>query len=418
MTSTLDKEVAEGPGGGHLADNVVQFCRTLRRAGLPIGPGQSLAALEAVETVNLGTREDLYWSLHAALITRHDQRELFDQAFHMFWRRPDFLKRAMGLFMPTIDGADPKEPEKKEVARRLQDALRQEGGFEGHRQRDQDKPPEIEFDAAFTVSDRERLRTIDFEQMTGAELEEVKRAIARLRLPVPQVRTRRFQPSPMGEALDLRQTLRRSARNGGDTLDLARKRNRKRPAPLVVLCDVSGSMSRYSRMVLHLLHAIHRDGDRVSSFLFGTRLTNISRALKDRDVDVALANVAELVPDWSGGTRIGEALRTFNRVWSRRVLAQGAVVLFISDGLERDDTQLLSQEAERLGKSCRRFIPLLRFDGYQPHAKGARALMPHIDEFRASHNLASLTDLVAALDADSPLRDGGIRYWRQLAAGS
>lgn len=409
-------------GGGYLAENIVQFCRILRRAGLPIGPGQSLRALEAVEALGVGTRQDLYWSLHAALITRKDQREIFDQAFHMFWRRPDYLKRAMSLFMPTIDAPEEAPPEKKDLARRLQDAVRQEGGFDSRQPKEnKEPPPEIEFDAAFTVSDRERLRTLDFEQMNGSELEEVKRAIARLRLPVPNVRTRRFRFDPTGPRPDLRRSLKNSVRTGGDTIDIARRSVRRRPSPLVVLCDISGSMSRYSRMLLHLLHAIQRDGDRVSSFLFGTRLTNISRELRDKDVDVALAKVSEAVPDWSGGTRIGEALRLFNRNWSRRVLAQGAVVLLISDGLERDGTDLLAKEAERLGKSCRRLIwlnPLLRFDAYSPQAKGARALMPHVDEFRAAHNLASLTDLVTALDADQAIPRAAMARWRRKAAAA
>lgn len=409
-----------GPGGtgGMLTDNVMRFCRLLRAAGMPIGPGQTLQALEAVRTVGIGTREDLYWTLHASLITRHDQVALFDQAFHMVWRRPDFLRRAMSLFLPQIDEAEPPPPQKKDAQRRLEEAWAREGGTKEKQPPPSEDPPEIEFDAAFTASDRERLHQLDFEQMSLDELAEAKRALAHLRLPVPNVATRRFRADAAGPRIDLKRTLRRSVRQGGESIDLARRRVRRRPAPLVVLCDISGSMSRYSRMALHLLHAIHQDGDRVASFLFGTKLTNITRQLRDRDVDTALAQVADSVTDWSGGTRIGACLTDFNRVWSRRVLAQGAVVLLITDGLERESTDRLELEAARLSRSCRKLIwlnPLLRFDGYAPQAKGAQALMPHVHEFRAAHNLASLTALVQALDLGATVPRRDMARWRSLA---
>ena len=219
--------------------------------------------------------------------------------------------------------------------------------------------------------------------------------------------TRRFRPDPTGPRFDLRDTIRRSLHEGGEILTLARRRRMTRPPPLVALCDISGSMSRYAQVLLHFLHAVTNDRDRVHSFLFGTRLTNVTRQLRNRDAEVAFEMLSHLVPDWSGGTRIGEALEGFNQHWSRRVLGQGAVVLLITDGLDRDGAKGLAEATERLRKSCRRLIwlnPLLRYAQFQPKSQGIRAMLPHVDEFRPVHNLASLRDLVATLSDRTPTR--------------
>ncbi|MCA8932191.1 MAG: VWA domain-containing protein, partial [Rhodospirillaceae bacterium] len=368
-------------------------------------------------TVGIGTRRDFYWTLHAALITRHDQREVFDQAFHMFWRDPDLLMRAMNLFMPQLEGE--ADADQRDINRRVAEAMAPERRpGEGESPEDA-KPPEIEIDARLTFSDKEVLQSRDFEQMSADEIAKAKRIIAAMRLPVHDLPTRRFLPDPTGPRVDGRRTLRRSMRGGGDTIELARKRRETRPPALVVLCDISGSMSQYSRMLLHFLHAVSTDRDRVHSFLFGTRLTNITRQLRDKDVDVALAKVGETVGDWSGGTRIGACLDAFNRHWSRRVLGQGAVVLLITDGLERDDTEILAPAMDRLHRSCRRLIwlnPLLRYDAYAPKSQGARAMIGHVDEVRAAHNLDSLAGLAAALDSHFHPDRAEMRRWRALAA--
>ena len=208
--------------------------------------------------------------------------------------------------------------------------------------------------------------------------------------------------------------MRAALRSGRDVIPLKWKSRRRRHPPLVVLCDISGSMSRYARMLLHFLHAITNDRDRVHSFLFGTRLSNITRHLRNKDVDLALEKVSKQVLDWSGGTRIGACLQDFNVTWSRRVLGQGAIVLLISDGLDRDDASGLSREMERLHKSCRRLIwlnPLLRYDGYEPKSQGAKAMMPHVDEFRPVHNLASLAELTAVLSRPVRRRQEGVTEW-------
>ncbi|MGY0790047.1 vWA domain-containing protein [Azospirillum argentinense] len=397
---------------GGLAINLMHFARALRAAGLPVGPGKLLQAVEAVEAVGIGNRADFYWALHAVFVNRRDQREVFDQAFHVFWRNPDILKRMMGLMLPTIrtESPDTQDP----MSRRVADALRGTAP-----EAEGPEKSEIEVDAAFTVSAQERLQEKDFEKMSAAEMAEAKRMLARIALPVAEVTTRRHRPDPRGPRLDPRATLRRMLRSGGDLADLARRSHRTRPPPLVVLCDISGSMTRYSRMLLHFMHALSNDRDRVHSFVFGTRLTNITRHLRHKDVDVALDAVSAAVADWSGGTRIGTALHAFNRTWARRVLGQGAVVLLITDGLDRDAGEGLAAEAERLHKSCRRLVwlnPLLRWEGFAPKSSGIRALLPHVDDFRPVHNLNSLAGLADALNRDGPRRAESLRKWLKEAA--
>lgn len=389
--------------------------RALRAAGLPVGPGHAIRALEAVEAVGLARRSDLYWTLHAVLVTRRDQKPIFDQCFHLFWRDPKLLERMMQLLLPQLELERPRESE--EVSRRVADALGPQK-LPGVGEREEGEKPEVELDAVLTWSAREQLQTKDFEQMTAEELEEARKAIARLRLSMAEVRSRRFRPDPHALKIDLRRSLRRSLRGGAAAIELVRKKARTRHPPLVIICDISGSMARYSRMLLLFMHTLTNDRDRVFSFVFGTRLTNITRYLRFKDVDQALAKVGEVVQDWSGGTRIGACLKEFNRIWSRRVLAQGAVVLLITDGLDRDAGEGLAAEMERLHKSCRRLIwlnPLLRFEGYQPITAGARAMIRHVDEFRPAHNLQSLAELARALAEDAPRRAEGLSEWVALA---
>lgn len=395
---------------GHLLTNLMYFARTLRAAGLPIGPGKLLAAVEAVRAVGITNRQDFYWTLHAVFVNKRDQRELFDQAFHIFWRNPQLLEKMMSLLLPQL--TSPGEPEGEEMIRRLAEALHPGGGTEDDGEQ---REEEVEVDATMTFSDRELLQEMDFEKMSLEELARAKSAIKRMRLPEMAVPTRRFVADPAGSRADMRATLRAALRSGG-LIALRRKRRRTRPPPLVILCDISGSMHRYSRLFLHFMHAVTNDRDRVHTFLFGTRLTNVTRYLRHKDVDIALDKVTEAVEDWSGGTRIGQCLEQFNRDWSRRVLGQGAIVIFISDGLDRDAGVGLGKEIDRLHKSCRRLIwlnPLLRYDAFEPKSLGMRAILPHVDEFRPVHNLASLDDLAAHLSRPAPRRLEAAAAWRQ-----
>jgi uncharacterized protein with von Willebrand factor type A (vWA) domain len=372
----------------------MHFARTLRAAGLPVGPGKVLDAVAAVEAVGITDRRDFYWTLHAVLVNRADQRVLFDQAFHVFWRNPELLKKMLALVLPELNIDMPQE-EGQEMLRRLAEALHP------NREAQESGETELEFDAAMTFSDKEQLRAMDFEKMSLDELARAKAAIARLQLPIMNVPTRRFARDPRGARADMRATLRAALRSGG-LIELKRKSRRRRPPPLVVLCDISGSMSRYSRVFLHFMHSITNDRDRVFTFVFGTRLTNITRYLRHKDVDLALDRVAEAVIDWSGGTRIGHSIAEFNQLWSRRVLGQGAVVLLITDGLDRDAGTGLAHEMDRLHRSCRRLIwlnPLLRYEGFEPRSLGMKAMLPYVDEFRPVHNLASLETLVEVISA-------------------
>jgi uncharacterized protein len=402
-----ESQPGEAPRRPRFAENIMHFARVLRIAGLAVGPGRVIDAIRAVEIAGIKRRDDLYWALHAVFVNRRDQRELFDQAFHIFWRNPKILERMIGMLLPTME-VDMRREDQKAMSARVANALLP--GVGERKSNNDNQPEEIEIDAVLTWSDRERLETMDFDSMTSEEVDAAKRAIAHLRLPIVQVPTRRFRPSTTGRRVDMRATLRASLRSGGGIIPLRRKERRRRHPPLVILCDISGSMTRYSRMFLHFMHAITNDRDRVYTFVFGTRLTNVTRQLRSRDIDVAMSKVGEAVEDWSGGTRIGHTIAEFNRRWSRRVLGQGAIVLFISDGLDRDTGAKLDTEMERLHKSCRRLIwlnPLLRWDGFEPKSLGIKAIMPHVDEFRPVHNLKSLGDLATALSRPAPRTEEG-----------
>jgi uncharacterized protein len=387
----MNEQKNRAAGPGRLAENILYFARALRAAGIPVGPGAVLDALEAVQAARIGTREDFYWTLHAVFVKRHEHSVLFDQAFRIFFRRRRLLEQLLAITMPQI--AVPREQEKPPL-QRIQEAL-----FSGAAERREEKP-EIEVDARLTVSDREVLQKKDFAQMSTAEIAAAKEAIRKLVLPLDERRTRRLTPDRHGHIIDIRRTLRSSMKAGGAFIDLKYLGPRTKAPPVVALLDISGSMSQYTRVFLHFLHALTEARKHVSTFLFGTRLTNVTRALKEKDPDEALAACSANVADWSGGTRIASSLHAFNKLWGRRVLGEGAIVLMITDGLERDGDETLAFEIDRLHRSCRRLIwlnPLLRFDRFEAKARGIRTMLPHVDEFRAIHNLDSMAELVAAL---------------------
>jgi len=380
-----------------LAVALTEFGRLLRRAGLPVGTGQILDAVNAVEAVGVGRREDVYWALAATLVRRREELVVFREAFDLFFRDPEARNAALALFEHAARLPAPSAP--RAGARRIEDAVRAAARREPPRLQDTERE-RVTVDVALTASTVEALATRDFEAMTADEIALAERAIARMDFARAELPTRRLVPDPRGARVDLRRTLRASLRAGGHDIPLRLRDRARRPPPLVVLCDVSGSMERYSRMALHFVHALARQRGRVSAFVFGTRLTNVTRWIAARDVDEALARVGRGVTDWSGGTRIGESLRVFNKLWSRRLLGQGAVVLLITDGLERDPPDVLAREAERLHKSCRRLLwlnPLLRYAAFEPRAAGVKALLPNVDDFRPVHDLASLAQLAEAL---------------------
>jgi uncharacterized protein with von Willebrand factor type A (vWA) domain len=396
---------------GRLAENIVYFARALRAAGIPVGPGAVLDALAAVRTAGVGTREDFYWTLHSVFVNRHEHTILFDQAFRIFFKRRGYLEQLLGMTLPQVPGTEPEKP--KAGSQRVQEAM-----FSGLNEQLKQEVRELDIDMRLTVSDQELLQKKDFAQMSAAEIASAKSAIKRLVLPLDEVKSRRLVPDRRGHIVDMRRTLRASMKGGGAFIDLKYLGPKTKIPPLVALLDISGSMTDYTRVFLHFLHAVTDARKRVHSFLFGTRLTNVTRSLKAKDPDEALAACSAQVMDWSGGTRIATSLHGFNKLWARRVLTQGAIVLLITDGLERDPDDKLAFEIDRLHRSCRRLIwlnPLLRYEGFEAKAKGVQAMLPHVDEFRPVHNLNSLTDLVRSLSAHGTRSQEGQAWLRKVA---
>ena len=388
----------------HLAANLMHFGRVLRTAGLPVGTDRLLLALQALHVAGLASRADFKATLAACLVDRPEHRALFEQAFQVFWRDPDLLGRIMALLLPQAQGraTRPPPPENRRLAEALFPAPAPERA-----------PPleAVDVEARLAVSDRELLQRRDFDTMTPAEWTAARAALAALQPRLARQLTRRPRPAAQGP-IDWRASLRAEARQDG--APPRHRRPHSRPRPLVLLADISGSMGRYSRVLLHLAHGLLnpgpgvREAPDVEVFVFGTRLTRLTRPLRARDPDAALAAASATVPDWAGGTRISQSLHAFNRDWARRVLGGGgATVLLVTDGLERgaddgigDDTARLALEAERLRLSCRELIwlnPLLRFDGFEPRAAGVRALLPEVTRHLPVHNLDSLEQLLKAL---------------------
>ena len=381
-----------------IAENIVHFARVLRSAGMAVGPDRVLAAMTAVEHVGLNRRDDVHAALGAAMLDRHEQQAIFDAAFDAFWRDPKLLEQLMYLLLPKISGRGDKAVQPR--ANRLAEALAAPRPKEPPNPANNTADEELKFDTSFTFSERERLQQADFESMTTAEFELAKKLAEQLPLPISPVRRRRHEAARRGR-LDLRATMQRMARNP-HTLSPAFTRERRELPTLIVLLDISGSMERYARLLLHYVHGLTRRYLKVHTLVFGTRLTNITRSLRHRDPDVALLHADQQVQDWKGGTRIASCLEEFNRLWARRLLGSNAALLLMTDGLDRDDQGDLAHAAAQLRRLAHQIVwlnPLLRFDGFEPRAAGVRALLPNVDRFLPVHNLASLADLARALRA-------------------
>ncbi|MEP5758932.1 MAG: VWA domain-containing protein [Litoreibacter sp.] len=402
------------PEDGKLADNITWFARGLRAAGLPVGPARVIDAIRAVEVAGFSEKQDFYYVLQSCFVSRPEHRVVFAQVFRLFWRDPRYLEHMIAALAPAIRGVQ-EERKGQAAERRAAEAL-----LDGANETvdlpevDDDEASQIEIDATRTISAQERLRSLDFEQMSASEMAVAKRMLARLSLPVKPLISRRRAVAYNGKSLDWRGTMRSSMSRGGEIHKLTLKSRTTRWPNLVALCDISGSMSHYSRAVLHFLHAVSNEKGagwaRVHAFTFGTQLTNITRHLRQRDVDAALAAAGAEAQDWEGGTRIGACLRDFNHDWSRRVLGQGAVVLLITDGLDRDDPDALGKEMRRLHLSAKRVIwlnPLLRWEEFAPKARGIATMIPHVDSFRAGHNIASLEGLAQAISKPDDIGEKG-----------
>ena len=377
---------------GQLLHNLVLFGRVLRGLGLDVNPGRLIDLVHALEHVQIGVRDDFYYAARTLLVHDREDLELFDRAFEMFWQTPleewqlpacaprgsSNPSQSPHVLPPVLSAPSPAEPSAE--------AEEDESAFE-----------EIP-----SYSAREVLRRRDFGSLSEAEIDEVRRSIDDLVWRLGEKRTRRLRPGGR-QRLDLRRTLRGSLHHGGEVLEWARRQPRHKPRPIVVICDISGSMERYTRLLLYFVYSLTQGlGQRVEAFAFGTRLTRLSHHLRIRDLDRALSGVAEAVLDWSGGTRIGDCLKSFNYDWGRRVLGGGAVVLLISDGWDRGEPERLAREMDRLAKSCHRLIwlnPLLGSPDYEPLTRGMQAALPHVDDFLPVHDLASLEALARRLTA-------------------
>ena len=382
---------------GHILPNLLRFAEVLRRLGLDAGPANVLDMVRATEHVHIGRRGEFYQAARSIFVHRRQDLPIFDEAFQVFWRKPNTARSGMDLrsmgeqrrFRKPQVSAGSDEP--------MDDALALDGGP------DDDSVSRI--DLTRTYSAREVLRQKDFAQFSGQEIAEARRMMSSLRWDLGQRRTRRLVPGK-GDSLDLRRTLRRSLQYGGELLDLAERGPRHRARSLALICDVSGSMERYTRMLLHFIHTIAA-GQPIEAFLFATRLTRITRQLRYRSIDQAIAEVARAVPDWAGGTRIGEAVKTFNYQWLRRTLRGQAIVMIISDGWDRGEPELLARETSRLQRSCHRLIwlnPLLGSPDYQPLTRGMQAALPYVDDFLPVHNMNSLQALADRLSDIGPER--------------
>lgn len=406
---------------GRIERNLLRFGRRLRRAGLPIGSGQVLSLFEALDAVSLAREDDVYSAAKAALITRPEQIPVFDAEFARFWKdlveqQPMLLEEylsddeeSLGVPESPSRNKDQQAPEGQAGQSAEKTMLAIEGtddaGDIGETE-EYEVPPED----VLIFSAREALRKKDFSQFTAEEIAEARRIIDKMDWKLGRRLTRRRQRALRGDSIDYRSTLRDSLKQGGIPIEFRMRRRKEKMRPLVLICDISGSMDRYSRLLLQFVHALESGLDSVEVFVFGTRLTRITRELRKRDVDQAITDVVNAVDDWSGGTRIGEAIKDFNYTWSRRVLRSNATVVMISDGWDRGDPYLLGQEMARLQRSCRRLIwlnPLLGAPGYQPLTQGIRAALPYVDYFLPIHNLKSLdalAQLLSAVDDQPPLR--------------
>ena len=384
--------------GEKLSDNVLYFARVLRSAGIPIGSGRILEAVEAINKIGLADKSIFYWALHSVFVHKNEHREIFDQTFKIFWKNPRLLEKMMQLALPKLNTGTP-ETSDADINRRVQEAFNTDNISEDNYV-DASTEDELEFDAVMTYSESELLQGMDFEQMSSDEINKAKKVIAQMNLSIPQVKSRRFKSSSLRRKIDLRQSLKGANKFCGEYIPLRYKSRKDKNPPIIAICDVSGSMSRYSRMLLHFMHVLTTLRNDVHTFLFGTRLTNVTRFLRFKDVDEALAATSSAVEDWSGGTRIGDCLKEFNFNWSRRVLGPGAIVLFITDGLDRGGGIGLSKQIKLIQKSSKRLIwlnALLRYEEFAPKPTGVKAILPHVDEFRPIHSLESMDQLVNAL---------------------
>ncbi len=413
--------------GQQLQRKLVEFGRLLWDMGLDVGPGRMVEASQTIALIDVKKREDFYHALKCTLLSRHEQEPLFDQAFFYFWqmkhrmrklgdnasvKSSDDSRRGNALRLPPRERQE-LEAQAARLTRQLMQPQREPSQGRPSDQVEEGEDNDDDDEAQGTAfSAVEQLRKKDFESYSWEEMQEAKRLMAEMHWHLGERPTRRKAPARKGDYPDLRRIVRRNMKYGGELMELTWRRIKRKPRPMVIVCDISGSMSLYSRLLLHFIHTISSGLQNTEAFVFGTRLTRITRQLRKRDVDDAVRDVSKNVQDWSGGTRIGECLRDFNYRWARRVLGHGAVVLIISDGWDRGEPDVLKAEMDRLQHSSHRLIwlnPLLGSSDYRPVTIGMKTALPFIDDFLSAHSLDSLLELgkvLEEIDDSRPSRRG------------
>lgn len=382
---------------GKLADNIAGFGRALRRAGVRIDASRIALATRAALAVGLERKDDVSAALEAVMVSREQDRLVFRELFDTYFRNPEIAQKLLSQLLPSAEGK--AEPSRRRP--RVREALSPQKTY-GHQALPKQEDQKVEFDAAMTASDIQRLRHADFNALSGTEYRLVERLARDIRLPLPTYDARRTQPGPRGVRPHWQRAMGRALRHGGELMELPRLARRRQPLPLMVLVDVSGSMERYTRLLLAFLHAATRHQRRRDVFAFGTRLTDLTPAFRLADTDEMLAHANAAIADFAGGTQLGASLQALRLQHARRLVGRRTLVLVVSDGLDTGEPQVLADELAWLRRRCARLLwlnPLLRFDGYAPLARGAAALHAHAHGMLAVHNLSKLDDLAASIAA-------------------
>ncbi|MDC0074286.1 VWA domain-containing protein [Alphaproteobacteria bacterium] len=378
----------------HFIKNIIYFARILRKAGFNIGTREILLSIDSIRIINISNKEDFFWALHSVFVNKKADSYIFKLAFEIFWKKSIInLPQNNSLINNAINSN-----EVENYNQRIAHAFFNNSGEE----KKTNEIKEKSLNYTLTHSNKEKLKKIDFETMNKEELDSAKKAINSFNLSFTKITTRRFKKSKTGKYIDINTTIKSATKNLNSGILLNYKSKIRTPPPLVVICDISGSMSKYSRMFMHFMHAISNKKSKVFTFVFGTRLTNITHNLKHSDVDLALDKVSKQVKDWSGGTRMNSCMHEFNIKWAKRVLSHGSIVLMMSDGLDRENNLNLGKEIKRIKDSCRHLIwlnPLLRYEKYEPIASGAASIYPYVDELKTIHNIDSMAELCKVLSS-------------------
>jgi uncharacterized protein with von Willebrand factor type A (vWA) domain len=371
-------------------DNLIRFIRLLRKSGINIGTESSINLLKALKSIKIGTRDEFYWTLHSTLINKNEDKELFDQCFYLFWQNPKIMEQIFNLLLPQIGKQSAPKNQKKRL-KRIEDNISKKISDIDIKKRNA-----RQFDSKMSWSDKTIIKSKDFDMMSLDEINSAQKEIKKLLLNFKNYKSRRWKKKEIGSRISQKDTLKKSIRSNA-LINLIYKSQIKKYKPLVVLIDVSGSMESYSRIMLffsHLLINIHKD---VEVFIFGTKLTRITKFLQNNDIDFALNKIGNLITDWSGGTKIASSLAEFNQNWSRRILAQNQTLLLISDGLDRDKEKNLEFEIKRLSLFSSKIIwlnPLLRFSQFQPKVKSIKIILKYVNDFIPIHNVNSIESLI------------------------